>query len=338
MWVTLVSLLLLVISVVAALYIPFVQDYLVPHVLSLVNSEDMNISVKHFRLSFPLNVNVRGLEIMQKGDTMLMAGDVNLKVSPLPLLKGNVKAGKIDLSEVYYKSGTPDSATYMRARVESARLMNAAVGLGAQTVDFDNVALWGGDVRIALRNDTTPPSPPSAPALWKIHGKKISLDNINYSMTMVETGDSIGARLDSFTLADGRIDLGKHTVAIDDVIINGVTGRYIIGHGAAESDVEAPVQPADTVAADTVPWSISVNHLLLDKGKALYAAAGVIPQLGLDMQYIDVKSLTVEVDSFYNRGAEMRVPLKRLFASERSGLQARRQWCVRHGFNRYQCP
>lgn len=321
MWVTLVSLLLLVISVVAALYIPFVQDYLVPHVLSLVNSEDMNISVKHFRLSFPLNVNVRGLEIMQKGDTMLMAGDVNLKVSPLPLLKGNVKAGKIDLSEVYYKSGTPDSATYMRARVESARLMNAAVGLGAQTVDFDNVALWGGDVRIALRNDTTPPSPPSAPALWKIHGKKISLDNINYSMTMVETGDSIGARLDSFTLADGRIDLGKHTVAIDDVIINGVTGRYITGHGTAAADVEAPVQPADTVAADTVPWSINVNHLLLDKGNALYAAAGAIPQPGLDMQYIDVKSLTVEVDSFYNRGAEMRVPLKRLFASERSGLQ-----------------
>lgn len=315
---TVVSLLLFVISFVAALYIPLVQDYIVPRVLSLINTEEMNISVERFRLSFPLNVSVSGLEIKQKGDTMLMAGNVNVRVSPLPLLSGKIDAGDIDLGDVYYKSGTPDSASYIRARVGRAGLMNATLALGNQSVDFDNVQLSDGDVRIALKNDTTPPAPPSAPAQWKINGKKISLDNINYEMTMVGTGDSIGARLDNFTLAGGMIDLGRHTVTVDDVIITGVAGRYITGPGAVTA---LAVSEADTVAADPEPWSIRVNHLLLDKGKALYAAAGAKPQPGLDMQYIDVSTLTVEVDSFYNRGAEMRVPLKRLFASERSGLQ-----------------
>lgn len=317
-WVTVVSLLLFVFVVVSSLYIPAVQDFLVPRVLALINSEEMSVSVDHFRLSFPLDVNVGGLEVMQKGDTMLMAGDAHVSVSALPLLVGRVHAGNIDLNDVYYKSGTPDSASYIRARVRHAGLMNAGVGLKAQTVEVDNLVLSGGNIRIALRNDTTPPAPPSAPVSWRILGKKISLDDIGFGMTMAETGDSIDATLGDFTLVNGAIDLGKHTVNVEDVLIDRVAASYITGHGTVPPTETAP---ADSVAADSIPWSISVGHLLLDNGNALYASAGAKPQPGLDMQYIDVSSLTVEVDSFYNRGAEMRVPLKKLTASERSGLK-----------------
>lgn len=318
-WMTVASLLLFVVVLLSALYIPFVQDFLVPRVLTLINTEEMNIKVDRFRLSFPLNVNVRGLEIMQKGDTMLMAGDVNLSVKPLPLIKGEINAGKIDLEEVYFKTGAPDSASYIRAHVNNAALMNAAVVLSGQEVQFDDVQLSGGVIRIALRNDTTPPTP-STPTYWKIHGRKITLADIDYDMTMVDTGDSIGARLDRLILAGGRIDMGAHTVDVGDVHIAGVDARYIIGNAAV--DTTAPLAaPVDTVATDTVPWTIQVSHLLLDKGRGLYAAAGAKPQPGLDMQYIGVSDLTVEVDSFYNRGAVMRVPLRKLVAVERSGLK-----------------
>lgn len=318
-WVTVLSLLLFVIVCLTALYIPVVQDFLVPRVLGLINSGEMTVSVDRFRLKFPLDVDVSGLEVMQKGDTMLMAADASVSVRLLPLIKGKVDAGSIKLSDVYYKSGTPDSASYIRARVKQAALMNAGVGLKQQLVEVDNIMLSGGDIRIALRNDTTPPSPPSAPVSWRILGKKIALSEIDFEMTTVETGDSIGAKLDNFTLADGAIDLGAHTVSVDNVIIDGVDGRYITGNRAVMEPV-APA-PADTVAADTIPWSIQVNHLLLDNGRALYASAGAKPQPGLDMQYILVKDITVDVDSFYNRGAEMRVPLRKLTASERSGLR-----------------
>lgn len=320
-WVTIVSLLLLVVVAVSALYMPFVQDFLVPRVLSLINSDEMTVKVEHFRLKFPLDVDIRGLEVMQQGDTMLMAGEASVGVKLMPLLSGEVKAGKINLSDVYYKSGTPDSVTYIRARVERAELMNADVLLKEQNVGFDNLELRGGNIKVAVLNDTTPPKPASAPVRWRIAGKEITLADIDFQLTMPQTGDSIGVRIDNFNLASGDIDLGKSAVKVADVIIDGVDARYITG------TLTPPVQPevaaADTVPSDSVsvPFTIQVDHLLLDKGKVLYATAGVTPQPGLDMQYIDVTSLTVEVDSLYNRGAEMRVPLRRLNATERSGLQ-----------------
>lgn len=323
-----VSLLLFVVMLLVALYIPVVQDILVPRVLTLINSEDMSIKLDRFRLTFPLDVDVKGLEIMQHGDTMLMAGDVSVSVNPLPLLSGKIKAGKIDLKDIYFKSGTPDSATYIRARVADAGIMNVGVALSGQTVDFDDIMLSGGNVKIALRNDTTPPSPPSAPSYWKINGGKITLNDLDYQMTMVDTGDSIAARLDNFTLVAGSFDMGAHAVNVGDVLIDGIAASYIVGNKApsgdnTETNESEPKQPENNeteAAADTVPWTIRVNHLLLDKGNALYAAAGVKPQPGLDMQYIDISHLKVEIDSFYNQGSTMRVPLKDLTAVERSGL------------------
>ena len=319
--ITLVSLLLLVAVLIVLIYMPFVQDMLVPKVLDMINSDEMTVKVERFRLRFPLDVNVRGLEVYQKGDTMLMAGEANVDVKMLPLISGKVDVSKVDLADVYYKSGTPDSVTYIRARVNSAELMNANVALKKQSVDLDNLVLRGGNIKVALRNDTTPPTPPSAPVEWSIAGRKITLADIDFQLTMPETGDSIGVRLDNFTLANGSIDLGKSAVNVADVLINGIDARYITGTLTPPEQPEAV--PADTVAADSasVPFTININHLLLDKGKVLYATAGAVPQPGLDMQYIDVTSLTVEVDSLYNSGANMRVPLRRLNATERSGLQ-----------------
>lgn len=313
---TVLILLLFVVVLIFALYIPVVQDFLVPQVLSLVNSEEMSIEVDHFRLSFPLDVDVKGLEIMQKGDTMLIADEVKVQVSPLPLLGGEVKAGDIAVREAFFKSGSPDSATYIRANIHEAQLINALVGLSSQSVDVDAITLRGGDIKIALRTDTTPPTPPTA-TYWKINGKKIALDNIDFRMTMADTGDDISASLQNFALVDGIVDLGTHNVNIDDVVIDGVDAKYLVGNKIAPP---VPVYP-DTISSDTVPWTIQVNHLLLDNSKALYALQGVKPQPGLDMQYIDVTRLKVEVDSFYNQGATMRVPLKELSAAERCGLK-----------------
>ena len=338
-----VSLLLILVVCVIALYLPFVQDYLVPRVLDMVNSEELEIAVEHFRLKFPLDIEVRGLEVKQRGDTLLMAKEARVSVKLLPLIGGNVKAGEIGIKDVYFKSGAPDSASYMRVQVGQAILRNAEVGLSAQSVNVDDIELSGGNIRVALRNDSTPPTPPSGPTSWKIAGKKVALNDIDFEMTMVDAGDSIGARLDTFKLLSGAIDLGRHSVEVADVAIDGVTARYIIG-GIAEGDAigegdvredgcvhedggevadaaqaEEPTEEAQGV--DTEPWRISVGHVLLDNGDVLYAAAGVEPQPGLDMRYVDLGRLKLEVDSFYNCGAEMRVPIRKIEATERSGLQ-----------------
>lgn len=286
----------------------------------------MTIKVEHFRLKFPLNVDVRGLEVLQKGDTMLVAGDAQVSVSVFPLFGGNIKADNAELRDVYYKLGTPDSVCYIRARVDSVSINDAEVGLSEQRVEVDKLKLAGGNIKIELRNDTTPepPTPESTPTYWNIIGRQIALGNVDFEMINVETGDTIGAALNNFNMLNGAIDLGGHTVDIEDVAIDGVAGRYIIGSNPAVEPSDSVVVnelPIDTIATDTVPWSIAVAHLKLDNGRVRYATAGAVPHPGLDMQYIDVDGVTVEVDSFYNCGAEIRVPIRELVASERSGIR-----------------
>lgn len=282
----------------------------------------MTVKVEHFRLKFPLNVDVRGLEVLQKGDTMLIASDAQVNVSVFPLFTGNINASDIELRDIYYKLGTPDSASFIRARVDSVSVNDVALGLSNQHVSVDDITVAGGDIKIiTLRNDSTPEPPtPATPTYWNIETGRIAFGNIDFEMTTVETGDTIRTSLDDFKMINGTIDLGKHTLNVDDIIIDGVAARYIIGANSDESLVVEEL-PTDTIVSDTIPWAIAIRHLKLDNGKVTYAMAGVAPQPGFDTQYIDIDRLTVDVDSFYNCGVEMRVPIRELVASERSGLQ-----------------
>ena len=47
---------------------------------------------------------------------------------------------------------------------------------------------------------------------------------------------------------------------------------------------------------------------------------GVRPAKGFDPSYIEVRNVNIEVDSFFNKGTAIRVPLKNLSANERCGL------------------
>ncbi len=280
----------------------------------------MTVKVEHLRLKFPLNVDVRGLEVLQKGDTMLIASEAQVNVSVFPLLTGNINASDIELRDIYFKLGTPDSASYIRARVNSVSVKDVALELSNQHVAVDNITVAGGDIKMTLRNDSIPEPPtPATPTYWKIVAGQIALGKIDFEMTTVETGDTIRSGLDDFKMINGAIDLGNHTLNVDDIIIDGVAARYIIGTNFDESRVVEEL-PTDTIMSDTIPWAIAIQHLKLDNGKVTYATAGAIPQQGFDTQYIDIDRLIVDVDSFYNRGADMRVPIKELMVSERSGL------------------
>ncbi|MDE5916234.1 MAG: hypothetical protein K2G71_06640, partial [Duncaniella sp.] len=75
-----------------------------------------------------------------------------------------------------------------------------------------------------------------------------------------------------------------------------------------------------TATADTDLWTITADSLRLTARKGLYAQKGVSPIKGFDPSYIEVSDVNIEVDSFFNKGTAIRVPLKNLSANERCGL------------------
>lgn len=318
---TLLSVLLLVVLLVGCLYIPAVQDFLVPRVLEKVNSgSDTTFDVKQLRLKWPLDLSLKDVAMLEKGDTAMSARTAHLSVALWPLLSGNVKVSDIELDGVYYRQGTPDSTLYMLARVRAARLDRANVGLSAEEIDVNQLNVDGVRVDLRLLNDTTATPPDTAQVNWRIKAHGITLSNVEYRMQMLPTIDSLRAFVSTAHLTDGDIAMSSRKIDVAALEIDSVAATYLLPspQWLAEHPNDTVTVTTDTTA--TMPWTIRANRLELTRSNAIYAVRDVLPAPGLDMNYLQVSDVSIRVDSFYNRATDITVPLKELHAVERSGI------------------
>ncbi|MBO7382386.1 MAG: hypothetical protein J6U03_03340, partial [Muribaculaceae bacterium] len=129
---TLMWILIVLVLLIVAIYIPFVQDALVPVVLDKVSeSTGMQISVDKFRLRFPLDVEVNGALVVEAtGDTMIRAAHARVDVSVFPLFSKVIEANDLTARGAFYRLGQPDSTLYLKADVDSFDLDKVSVALG----------------------------------------------------------------------------------------------------------------------------------------------------------------------------------------------------------------
>ncbi len=283
----------------------------------------MQLSVGDFRLRFPLDVELRDVLMKQQGDTMISVGHGNLAVSVLPLFKGVVNVSDIDVDSVIYKMGTPDSSMYIRALVDNASLRDAAVSLSGSLVDVDRLNVKGARVRLAIQNDSTPvDTTASVPVDWRVRVKEITFDSIGYSMVMLPSIDSLGAMIPSARINELSLDLKNSSVDVRSFFTDSISATYLTPSPEyLASHPEVVTSPSDSLTVlDSKPWTVRVDSIRLAGKSALYGVAGATPLPGLDMNYISLSDIMIAVDSFYNRGVEIRVPLSRLSAHERCGI------------------
>lgn len=312
----LLGLFLLLFALVAIVYTPAFQDSVVPKVLQMVNKGgDMEISLSHFRLSFPAHIEIDSLLIIQKADTMLSARQIDAKVALLPLLGGNVKVDHVNLDDIFYGSGTSDSTLFLRAEVSKVRIGSTGVSLSSSDVDLSKAHISGGRIRIAVKNDTTPPTPPSD-VPWRIIAHEIELKDIDFQMDMASTGDSLAVLLPEFVLNGGDINLHEHQIGIDRVSIDGLGAAYL----TPPEPVAVTPSPYDSIVYPSVPWDISLIKLTVDSATALYGIRDAVPQQGLDMSCLRLNHLNVDIDSFAMMGTDITIPVRNISGIERCGL------------------
>ena len=84
-------------------------------------------------------------------------------------------------------------------------------------------------------------------------------------------------------------------------------------HDAAADDGEAPA----------LPWTVRVGSVALNDNSLEYGTLHHRPAAGFDPAFIVLSPLDLSVDSFYNRGADIALRIRRLAFTERSGLSVR---------------
>lgn len=328
MWVTL-GVVGLVALLLVLLYLPPVQDMIVPRVLDMVNKPgEMEISVRKLRLHFPLDLSADSLRMVTPG-MEVSAARAGIDVAVLPLLGGDIVARAVSLDRTDFRLGTPDSAFYMNARVENASLTGASVNLPNQRVKVDDLIVDSGKVEMAIRPDTIPRPQPvdSVPVNWHITLAHGGIRRIGFNMTIEPTITDLSCLLAKGDITDADVDMRDNTVTVDEITVNDADARYI--YPTAEYLAAHPVPPvvADSIQpspADSippVPWTVTCGKITLTGSRALYALNGWRPlSPNLDLNYIQASEIEIQIDSFRNRGTEVHAPIRRIYARERCGV------------------
>ncbi len=319
---TLMSMMLLVTGIVVGVYSVWWQrDALYAAVTAVNRRPGTHLEVGEARLIFPLRVKVRDMSLVQNGDTMIRLGAADADVRLRPLLDGRVDVGEALLSKALYRMGSRDSATCIVLSAEHIDAAPLSVSLGdTLRIRLERGALAGALVDMYINPvDTAAPKPSSEPSPLLIEVEHLALSNFAYRMNMLPAIDTLQTVISRGMISDVRIDIAGQTVEVGDFGGSGLNVAYIAPDQATLERLAALPAKVDTISAPSAPWTVKVDGIHFDRSKALYTTCGLRPQPGLDFGYIAVDSMSLDIEGFYNRASEVRVPLC-ISGRERSGI------------------
>lgn len=318
MWILIVVLLLPV-----ALYIPFVQDFAVDVATKMVKEKTgMNIGIGKLRLSFPVDLHLKDVYVVEaSGDTMVRAGEAIADVKFMPLLKLDVRLNRLQLNDGYYRMVAPDSSMIMKINAGFLEVDDKSyVNIGTSLIDLNKVRLRDGRLSLYMdvwkAADTPQDTTTSTSAPFKILAKDLDIENFSFGMSMLPTIDTLSVGVKHVAIKDAKVDLGENLVRWKLATICGGNFTYLTP--TAEYIKAHPAPPSKPSTGP--PMRIMGDSIALDSLQALYGVKGAKPLPGFDPSYLQFSGLAISLRNFYNESSTVRLPLTRLAVRERCGL------------------
>ncbi len=320
---TVLSIVLLLMLMPVLLYVPFLQDFAVGIAIEQVaKSTGMKVEIGKLRLGFPLRLKVENTTVVQpNGDTMLTSGRMSVNVKLMPLLKGEIEVAGASLDNSFYQLGNSDSLMWLRANIRKVDIDGTDINLNQGDINLSRADIEGVRVKLRILQDSTSaPQDTASSKPMKIKAGVITLRDLSYSMEMLPTIDSLGCNVDMMSLSDASVDMARKTILGRSLKIDSVSATYIYPLLESTASISGSEEEEEDETTSEL-WTISADTIRLTAKRGLYAQRGAKPASGFTPSYIDVSDITIEIDSFYNKGAAIRVPLKKFDASEFCGLQ-----------------
>lgn len=314
----------IIIIIPVLLYLPPLQKWAFDKGIEMASkSTGWDITAEKLDLSFPLRLTVENLLVDDKGDTTIYVSSFYARLNPLSLLKLHAHADYATASGLKYNMMTQDSAMTLRANVNDFMLNGLDFDFRHMQVDIGRAGVVGGDVNIYFNPDivTEKEENDSTSMALVVNADLITIDSLNYSMQMLPTIDTLDVSVLHAELHKGYVNIGTCRVDAKYLLVDGVDATYLLP--TAEYIAEHPVKEvADSldVTPDSLLWTIRGDKVELRNAAGLYAVNGAKPAKGLDFNYIQGDSLGFIIENLYNKGTEIRIPLKHIQGRERSGL------------------
>ncbi len=230
-WIFLTPILLFAILMIL-LYVPPVQNLLRREVTAYASkATGMQIQVDRIDLRFPLNLLVRGVEVIQQPDTLLSLGSLNVRVQAWPLIKGKVEVDEVALSQVTVNSA--DMIEGMRVKGVLGRffLQSHGVDLSDETAIINSAQLSDTHLQL-LMSDTTATekdTTASAPVNWKVDLRQLKLKNVSFSMQLPADTLRLAAHIGEAAIDNARADLKNQFYELTKFLLSGSSVSYDTG-------------------------------------------------------------------------------------------------------------
>ncbi len=319
---TLGVLLIVILLIPVALYIPPVQTFVKNVACKVVkNSTGMDVEIGTFRLRFPLDVELQKVLVVEAaGDTMVRAETVIADVTLLPLLRLDVKLNRLMLKEGYYRMVSPDSSMIMKVNAGLLDVDNQSfANIATSEIVLNKASLKRGSIDLYMNvwKKEQQPDTATSSTPFLIKANDLELEDFRFGMSMLPTIDTLNINAKSINLSRAVIDLRKNMVTWKMAKVSEGDGEYLVPDPEWVKLHPAPVTPE----SDSAPMVIKGDSLSLDSFKFLYATDGVKPVAGFDPAYMQFSDVGISLKDFYNESATLRLPITRLEAKERSGLE-----------------
>lgn len=203
---------LLVLLLSVMLYVPAVQDLAVRQATRYASqATGMQIHIERIRLSFPLRLNVHGVEVVQaEADTLLSLGDLDVHVRPWPLFSQEVLVEAIQLSDMQVDTRELLDGLTIKGHIHELYAHADRISLASERATLNQFSLSDAAVTLLLTDTTSQPDTvTTAPLHWILSLEQIELKRVAVALQMpLDTLQMAGFIADAH-LQGGIVDLGK---------------------------------------------------------------------------------------------------------------------------------
>lgn len=224
------------------LYIPPVQNLLRREVTAYASkATGMQIQVERIDLRFPLNLLVRGVEVIQQPDTLLSLESLNVRVQAWPLLKGKVEVDDVTLSQVAVNSADLIEGMQIKGVLGRFFLQSHGVDLSNETAVVNRAELSDTHIQLLMNDTTTAPkdTTASAPVNWKVDLHQLKLKNISFDMQLPADSLKMAAYIGEATVDDAKADLKNQFYGLRQFLLSGASASYDTGEAGPTEGFDA---------------------------------------------------------------------------------------------------
>lgn len=314
-------LIIIVMLIPVLLFIPPVQDFAVKTATKMVaDKTGMKIGIEKLRLKFPVDLSLKGLSVIEaSGDTMVLAKEAVVDIKLRPLFGLDVQINRLMLRDAYYRMLSPDSSMLMTVKAVSLDVdSKSSVNIRQSTISLNEASIKNGDIFIGMdvwKQTPTPVDTTSTP--FYITAKKLNLDNVNFTMTMLPTIDTLNFKASKLLVENGVIDLRTNNISLGTVSAS--SGSALMLAPSLEYVKEHPAPAPDTTST-SAPTVVKADKISLSSFDARYAVEDSPVVKGFDASDIRVSGLNLDIENFYNKAVEITLPVTKMSGVEQCGL------------------